>query len=1053
MFKNLTKKLLAMSFTCISIPCAASEAVPPQHIPDSPPLCNDKCESSRVSVRHIENKGIGYNTGYTTVEGFFAAPADLWSVMPFLDLRGHIFNDGHWAANGGVGLRSLLSDRIYGAYVYYDYRDTQRKNYNQVSFGVETLGTFWDLRMNGYVVVGSRKTRNYQTQFSEFAGNNIFLTQKFQYALSGGNAEAGFYPLKMRNVTLYTGFGPYYLKGPDGDALWGGQVRTKAMWKNYMGAEISYSYDHTFKNIVQGQLFLSYPLGPKGKARGSKERSCIDNNLLCHRMMEHVAKSEIIPVSTKKVKKLAINPATGQPFTVFFVNNLSHSLGTYESPYNTLADAQNASNANDIIYVFPGDGTSTGMNGGIQLKNNQKLWGSVVQQNLRTTVGNITIPALSKGGIVQGTVVMPVITNATDDTVVSIASGNEISGLYIQNVGGSSTAIANSSEATNLTVLNCTIGGPGSTPYAGIGLTDLGGTLTVSHCTINEAYGISIYNTTQNLVANISNSNFNGGANGSIYWLYNGPVQGTLKVENCTINSAGDAVNIQQVTGSSMIATLNKNQMISANIGVNMVGAGTASQMLSMTGNTILSNNQTVYITQTDTLSANFTANTLISTDDTYTFELDSNAGSTNATLTFTDNTLISQFGGSLYFNQSAGSVVASMVGNIITPYDGGEGLYINMATDASSYTLSFNNNSINGGEYGFYVDQTVGNFTADCNNNTIDAPYEGYGIYANAAGSSFALSLNDSTLTSSYYGIYLTQTTGTMNVTLNGNQLTTGSDDYTVYFDLEGGTSSQMSMDSNTLVGYYAVYLSQSASNSTNLSFTNNTVLAGYYGLIADIASGTDNSCTVSGNTLIGGDPIYIDQYGGDWNYVMTGNTIASTGTGNSAYTYTNSSGTVNSIQTISSNTLSSSGGSAINISSTATVGSLSATISGNTLSSTTYAVATSFGTGTVGVDVSNNILTNSGGINLGMTGGTESWQVAGNQFTSMSTAAVNAVASGGTVSCMQLNNNAVYPTSSTNAYVLNGTGATSFTLNTPTGNTGNTNIQTTDVTQGSCP
>ena len=210
-------------------------------------------------------------------------------------------------------------------------------------------------------------------------------------------------------------------------------------------------------------------------------------------------------------------------------------------------------------------------------------------------------------------------------------------------------------------------------------------------------------------------------------------------------------------------------------------------------------------------------------------------------------------------------------------------------------------------------MDQAVGNFTADCNNNTIEAPYEGYGIYASASGSSFALSLNDSTLTSSYYGIYLTQNTGTLNVTLNGNDLTTGSDDYTVYFDLAGGTSSQMSMNGNTLVGYYPVYLFQNGSSSTNLSFTNNTILAGYYGLLSEIASGTDNSCTVSGNTLMGGDPVYIEQYAGDLNYVMTGNTITSTA--GSAYTYYNPSGTANSIQTISGNTFSSSGANAINI------------------------------------------------------------------------------------------------------------------------------------------
>ena len=486
MFKSMTKKLLAMSLTCISIPCAAAQPSRPQHFPREQPVCTETCHSSRVSARHIENKGIGYKTGYTTVEGFFAAPTDLWPVMPFLDLRSHIFNDGHWAANGGLGVRSLLSDRIYGAYAYYDYRDTQRKNFNQVSFGVETLGTFWDLRMNGYVVVGDGKSRKYDTKFSQFKGQNIFLSQKFQYALSGGNAEAGFYPLKMRNVTLYTGFGPYYLKGPSGDALWGGQVRTKAMWKNYVGAEISYSYDHTFKNIVQGQVFLSCPLGPKAKTRGNKERSCIDNNLLCQRMIEPVAKSEIIPVSTKKIKKLAINPATGQPFTIVFVNNLSNSLGTYESPYSTLAIAQNASKPNDIIYVYPGNLTTRGLSNGITLQDGQQLLAATSNQTLRTTAGKITLPAQASGSNA------PLLSNGAG-AVVTLANNNVVSGFYIQNTAGPGIL---GSGINNATLTQNYIQGINTT-LNGIELDNTTGTINVYSNTI-------MY---QNACVNINNTN------------------------------------------------------------------------------------------------------------------------------------------------------------------------------------------------------------------------------------------------------------------------------------------------------------------------------------------------------------------------------------------------------------------------------------------------------------------------------------------------------------------------------------------------------------------
>ena len=419
------RRLLILFLVGISMPYSAIEAANPSRRSPCKQACNDQCRSSRISARHIENKGIGYNTGYTTLEAFLAAPTDLWFVMPFVDLRGHIFNDGHWAANGGLGLRSLLKDRIYGAYAYYDYRDTQHKGYNQVSFGVETLGIFWDLRFNGYIVVGSRQSRPYDTKFSRFAGHNVYYTQKFQYALSGGNAELGFYPLKMQDVSLYTGIGPYYLKGPVGGAVWGGQARAKAMWKDYVGAEVSYSYDHAFKNIVQGQVFLSCPFGPKGQALGCKKRSCVDSYLLCQRMIEPVGKSEIIPVKTKKTKNLAIDPLTGAPYFFWFVNNLSSSNGTFESPYPMLSQAQEASSPQDIIYVFQGDGTTNGMDQGILLKNGQQLLGSGISHPLLISYGIIDIPALTPG--------YPVITNTgVGSNIVTLANDNLVSGIYTQ---------------------------------------------------------------------------------------------------------------------------------------------------------------------------------------------------------------------------------------------------------------------------------------------------------------------------------------------------------------------------------------------------------------------------------------------------------------------------------------------------------------------------------------------------------------------------------------------------------------------------------------------
>ncbi len=59
----------------------------------------------RTTLRHIESGGIGYEDGYTTLEAFLASDPSKWAVTPFLDARGHVFDNGKWAANAGVGLR------------------------------------------------------------------------------------------------------------------------------------------------------------------------------------------------------------------------------------------------------------------------------------------------------------------------------------------------------------------------------------------------------------------------------------------------------------------------------------------------------------------------------------------------------------------------------------------------------------------------------------------------------------------------------------------------------------------------------------------------------------------------------------------------------------------------------------------------------------------------------------------------------------------------------------------------------------------------------------
>ena len=449
--------------------------------------CGDSPRPMRISARHIETKGVGYNTGYTTLETFLAPPPTLWRATPFIDLRGHIFDDGKWAANGGVGIRTLYRNRVFGAYTYYDYRNTKHKNvYNQISFGLETLGNWWDLRANGYVPIGRTKSPAYDLAFSKFSGNNAFLKRKFEYALAGGNGEIGSYLVKGKNGDLYAAAGPYYLKGTLGDGIWGSEVRLRGTYKTWLALEANYSYDHVFKNIVQGQVAFSYAFGPKNRLGKDENGGCRLGEGLYQRMVYPVVKNEIIAVDHKTEEDIAVNPLTGDPYFIWFVENTSHSAGTFESPFATLMAAQDASNPYEIIYVLPGDLTSTGMNAGITLQDHQKFWGASIPHILNTTVGSLQIPSLYPAQLfvdLEPNIALPLaptISNISGNDVVTVRNGNEVSGFNIVNLTGHGVT---ASSITDLSVSNCIIRGPSSAvaeaAVYGINVSNVSGTVSI----------------------------------------------------------------------------------------------------------------------------------------------------------------------------------------------------------------------------------------------------------------------------------------------------------------------------------------------------------------------------------------------------------------------------------------------------------------------------------------------------------------------------------------------------------------------------------------------
>lgn len=403
----------------------------------------DGLRSIRMTLRYTSPRGIGYNPGYTTIEGFFAPP--YWmggSWIPFLDVRNHIFDNGKFAANVGAGLRYLSLGRIWGGNAYYDYRNAGRFHCNQIAIGFETLGEDWDVRVNGYFPVGKSKSDYFHVNFAYFKEHSLFIRASRDFAMTGFNAEAEYHWDYFEQAPCYIAGGPYYLTG-NGEAAWGGQLRYGVdLCRRFLRVEGNLSYDHLFKWIGQGAFSVNIPLGKQCRSVRKEGEPCSKTSTLCLRGLQRVDRFEIIPVDRKRSAQRAINPITGEPWFFWFVDNLSNSLGTYESPFPMLVQAQNASHPNQGIYVFPGDGSTTGMDMGMTLQNGQYFLGASVSHAISTTLGSIVIPSMAAS--------MPKITNLTSNsTVVALANNNTISGFSITAQGITGIAV----EGTNISGL------------------------------------------------------------------------------------------------------------------------------------------------------------------------------------------------------------------------------------------------------------------------------------------------------------------------------------------------------------------------------------------------------------------------------------------------------------------------------------------------------------------------------------------------------------------------------------------------------------------------
>ncbi len=480
-------------FTRVSLLCSFSVLSAESFSMDCLKSTGAYASSSNINLSYHLGKGIGYHTNYSTLNAFFLTPESYCNYYSFIDCRLHYLENGKNAVNIGVGSRIPMigSNDIVGVSFYYDYRQTHHQNFNQFGISAEYLSDSFDVRFNGYIPEGKRKSKTFDhvrnvtdnTQFVRFSNHSILIKglgidqyEKAEYSFYGGDIEIGKQLIQRQEITVYGAAGAYLYTAKYGKTFLGGSARILGSITEYLSLEANANYDSVFKTTASGIVTLTYPFGPSPKLTRCRRNARVRT---IERLVTPVRRQEIIPTKTHSHHRFiqeedvqAINPATGVPYNVVFVNNTTSGAGagSFEDPFSSLSGAQGGSKTDDILYIYPGDHTFNGMDTGISLKDNQQLYGSGRDITLESQFGLLTIPAQTDRN--------PAITNKTG-SAITLANNTIVEGFLILEPAEYGI---HGTEIDRAQIRHNSINNP---EFSGIFLENCTGKLSIEHNVIN----------------------------------------------------------------------------------------------------------------------------------------------------------------------------------------------------------------------------------------------------------------------------------------------------------------------------------------------------------------------------------------------------------------------------------------------------------------------------------------------------------------------------------------------------------------------------------------
>ena len=227
--------------------------------------------SNQVTVSSIQNGGVGYTDGYSSLDLFLMSKVASHYYL-FVDGRFHLFNNGKNAWNLGMGGRSVSSWKpaAFGWNTFFDARN-DKADFQRVSIGVDGSLDRLFFASNGYFLISDQAKVWDSLDFRYAAGyklSDLFEEDAFRYSW---DAEAGCFPLIAGGCRGYLGIGPYYLRNnnlfADLKNIWGLKARAFLELKQICHLEFVFTNDPLFGTKYQGKIAITFSWPWEGRSK------------------------------------------------------------------------------------------------------------------------------------------------------------------------------------------------------------------------------------------------------------------------------------------------------------------------------------------------------------------------------------------------------------------------------------------------------------------------------------------------------------------------------------------------------------------------------------------------------------------------------------------------------------------------------------------------------------------------------------------------------------------------------------------------------------------